>query len=70
MSVYTLQVHMSTSGRVRIIHSLYGMRFQIPLTPRKCTILNGNFVFDLSDVFQKRNPGVIGDLFVFTETLI
>jgi hypothetical protein len=38
-------------------------------TPRKCTVLNTNFVlnlgdFDLRDVFQERNAGVQRDLHV------
>jgi len=37
-----------------------------PLTPIKYTVLNGNFVFDLRDVFQERNPGIKRDLSVFS----
>jgi hypothetical protein len=33
-----------------------------PLTPRKYVVLNGNFVVDLRDVFQERNPGVKREL--------
>ena len=29
-----------------------------PQTPKQCSVLNGNFVFDLSDVFQEHNPSV------------
>jgi hypothetical protein len=32
-----------------------------PLTPRKYTVLNGSFVFDLHDVFQESIPGVKRD---------
>lgn len=28
-----------------------------PLTPRICTALNGNFLFDLYDIFQECKPG-------------
>ena len=28
-----------------------------PLIPRKCTVFNGNFVFDLYDIFHECNPG-------------
>jgi len=35
-----------------------------PLTPRKNTILNGKFVFDLRDIFQERIPGLKRDLLV------
>jgi hypothetical protein len=37
------------------------MRLSIP-NPKKYTVLSGNFVFDLRDVFQERNPGVKRDL--------
>jgi hypothetical protein len=33
-----------------------------PLIPRKYTVLNGNFVFGLWDVFQEHNPDVKQDL--------
>jgi hypothetical protein len=56
--IYTLQIPMPTSGRV--IH--HENEVSIPLTPSKYTVLNGNFVFDLRDVFQELNPGVKGDL--------
>jgi len=35
-----------------------------PLTPKKHTLLNATVVFDLRDVFQKRNAGVKGGLSV------
>ena len=38
------------------------MRLSIPLTLKKYTVLKGNCVFDLRDVFQERNPGVQRDL--------
>ena len=37
-----------------------------PLAPKKYTVLNWNFVFDLRDVFQERIPGVKRDLPVYT----
>jgi hypothetical protein len=33
-----------------------------PLTPRKYNVLNGDFVFDLCDVFQEHTPGLKLDL--------
>jgi hypothetical protein len=33
-----------------------------PLTPRKCTILNGNFVLNLHGIFQEHNPGIKPEL--------
>ena len=45
---------MSTGGIV--IH--YIVEAVGPLTPRKYIVLNGNFVFDLRDGFQERNPGI------------
>jgi hypothetical protein len=36
------------------------------LNPSKYPVLNGNFVFDLRDLFQERNPGIKRDLFVFS----
>jgi len=41
----------------------------IPLTPRKYTILNGNFVFDLCDVYQEHNPDIKEDLPVLVKML-
>ena len=53
---------MSTNGMV--IHCIgWGCH---PLTPRKYTLLNGNFVFDLCDIFKECNPDVKRDLPVFT----
>ena len=36
------------------------------LTPRKYTVLNGNFLFNLREVFQERNPSIKRDLSVFS----
>jgi hypothetical protein len=52
---------MSTSGIV-IRYIGWGVNL---LTPRKYAVLNGNFVFDLHNVFQERNPGVKRDLSVY-----
>ena len=57
-SVNALQVRMSSSGIV--IH--YIDEVVKPPTPRKYTVFNGNFVFDLHifdlrDIFQECNPG-------------
>jgi hypothetical protein len=52
--IYTLKVHMSTSDIViYYIHEVV-----IPPTPRKYNVLNGNFVFDLCDIFQEHNAGI------------
>jgi hypothetical protein len=40
--MYAVQVHMSTGGKDEVVS---------PLTPRKYTVLNGNFVLDLRDIF-------------------
>ena len=58
MYIYALQVHMPTSGI--LIHYIgWGC---LPLTPKKYTVLNGNFGFDLHDIFQERNHGTKWDL--------
>jgi len=44
------------------MHGPRNVKFVIPLNPRKYTILNGDFVFDLRDVFQDCNPDVKQDL--------
>ena len=41
--MYAVQVRMSTSGKDEVV---------IPLTSRKYTVLNGNFVLDLCDSFR------------------
>jgi len=38
------------------------MKLSSPLTPRKYTVLNGDFVFSVHDIFQERNTGVKQDL--------
>jgi hypothetical protein len=53
---------MSTSGTV--IHYIGCFS---PLTPRNYIVLNGNFVLDLRDVFQERNPGVKRELHVIQD---
>jgi hypothetical protein len=52
--IYTLQACMSTIGIV--IHYI-GYVVVSPQTPRKYTVLNGNFMFDLGDIFQEHNWG-------------
>lgn len=49
---------MSTGGKS------YTIRDDVvcPLTPRKYAMLNWNFLFELSDVFQEPNLGVKRDL--------
>ena len=46
------------------------MYFEVdnPLIPRKYTVLNGNSVFDLCDIFQGHVPGVKQDLPVLSGT--
>jgi hypothetical protein len=44
----------------------YTVHIFYPLSPRKYTVLNGNFVFDLGDVFQEHIPGEKRDLPVYT----
>ena len=56
--VYILQVHMATSDTV--IHYI-GWGCQFP-TPRRYTVVNGNYVFDLQGVFQDHNRGIKWDL--------
>ena len=61
-SVNTLQVRMSSSGIV--IHYIDEIS---PLTPRKYTVFNRNFVFhlhsfDLHKIIQECNPGIKQDL--------
>ena len=51
---YTLCDHMSTSGVVILYTQDEAVN---PQTPRKYTVLNGNSVSDLRDVFQERLPG-------------
>jgi hypothetical protein len=41
-----------------VIHCTVWDEVVNPLTPRKYTVLNGNFVFDGHDVFLKCNPGI------------
>jgi len=36
-----------------------------PLTSKKDTVFNRNYVFDMHDIFQEHNPGVQWDLSVF-----
>jgi hypothetical protein len=50
---------MSTSGRV--VHYI-GLNCQ---SPNPHTVLNGNFVFDLRDIFQERDPGIKRDLPIY-----
>jgi len=38
------------------------MKLSSPLTPRKYTILNWNFVFSVHDIFQERNTGIKQDM--------
>jgi len=44
------------------MHSPQNVKFVNPSNPRKYAILNGDFVFDLHDVFQECNPDVKQDL--------
>ena len=53
------RAHTHTHTYIYILYS--------PLTPRKYTVLKGNFVFDMHDVFQEGNPGIQRDLPVFYE---
>ena len=51
---YTLQVFMSIS--VTVVHYVgWGCQSS---KPRKYTVLNWNFVFNLCNIFQAHNPGV------------
>jgi hypothetical protein len=59
---YTLQVCMSTSSIV--IHYI-GCSRQSP-NPKKYTVLNGNFVFDLHNIFQECKRGVKRELPAYT----
>jgi hypothetical protein len=52
---------MSSNGIA--IHYI-GWRCQSP-NPMKYMTLNGNFVFDLHDVFQEHNPRIKGELPAF-----
>ena len=70
-NIYTLQVRMSTTGIG--IHYI-GWGRQSP-NPRKYTVLNGNFVFDLRDfnlrdVFHESGRGVKGELYVLLLLLL
>ena len=51
-SRYTLHVCTSTNAIV----TLYRMKLSNPYTPRKYTVLKGNFVLNLHDIFQEHNP--------------
>jgi len=53
-SIYVLYLSVFTTGRV----ICYIGWVVYPLSPRKYTVLNGNFVFDLRDVFQDCNPSI------------
>lgn len=56
--MYTLQVHIAITGIV--IHCI-GLGCQ-SCNPRKYTVLNENFVFDLHNIFQDCIPGIKRDL--------
>jgi hypothetical protein len=56
---------MSTSG---IVIYYIGWGSQSP-NPTKYTVLNGNFVFDLDDIFQEHNPGIQQDLPVLKKSM-
>jgi len=52
--VYTVDVYRAVCPLVVVIHYI-GWGHQSP-NPQENTVLNGNFVFDLHDVFQEHNP--------------
>jgi len=56
-SVYIL--HRSVCPLLVYSHRLYRMMLSIP---RKYTVLNESFVFDLCDIFQEYNSGIKQDL--------
>jgi len=56
--IHTLQVCMST---IDIVINYTGWGCQSP-NPRKYTVLNGNFVLNLCEVFKEHNPGAKSDL--------
>jgi len=55
---HTQQVCMSTSG-IDIHYIEWGCRSR---NPQEVHFVNGNFVLDLHDIFQERNPGTKWDL--------
>ena len=57
---------MSSSG---IVIYYMGWGSQTP-NPTKYTVLNGNFVFDLDDIFQQNNPGIQQDLPVLKKSKV
>jgi hypothetical protein len=62
-TVYTAHKY-STGPYVHTVvqsHTIYDEVVN-PLAPRKNTILNRNFVFDLHDIFHKCIPGIKQDL--------
>jgi len=64
--IYTAELCMSTSGIV--IHFI--TKAINPLTLRRYTVLNGNFVFDLRNVYQEHNPGIKRDFPVLSSYIL
>jgi len=63
--IHTLQLRMSTSCIVSHTYTIQDEAVN-PQTPWKYTVLKGNFLFDLCNVFQECNLGIKQDLPVIT----